>query len=62
MFKGKTLIIHGTADEAVGVIGSKRYAECMDNVTLKLIEGEHHGLDTVSLENVINDVVSLLAE
>ena len=62
MFKGKTLIIHGTADEAVGVIGSKRYAECMDNVTLKLIEGENHGLDTVSLESVINDVVSFLAE
>lgn len=61
MFKGKTLIIHGDADEAVGVIGSKRYAECMDNVTLKIIEGETHGLDTISLENVVNDVAEFLA-
>lgn len=61
-FEGKTLIIHGTADQAVGVIGSKRYAECMDNVKLYLIENETHGLDTVSLENVITEVVDFLAE
>lgn len=60
MFKGKTLIIHGSADEAVGVIGAKRYAECMDNVTLKIIEGETHGLDTISLEGVIADVTEFL--
>ena len=37
----KTLIIHGTADDAVGVIGSCRYKECMPhNTELVLIEGE----------------------
>lgn len=56
MFEGKTLTIHGSADEAVGVIGAKRYAECMDNVTIKIIEGKTHGLDTISLESVISDV------
>lgn len=60
MFKGKTLIIHGSEDEAVGVIGSERYAECMDNVTLRIIEGETHGLDTISLESVIADVTEFL--
>ncbi len=60
MFEGKTLIIHGSADEAVGVVGAKRYAECMDNVTLRIIEGETHGLDTFSLESVINDTVEFL--
>lgn len=60
MFEGKTLIIHGSADEAVGVIGAKRYAECMDNVTLRIIEGETHGLDTFSLESVIADTVEFL--
>lgn len=60
MFKGKTLIIHGSNDEAVGVIGSERYAECMDNVTLRIIEGETHGLDTISLESVITDITEFL--
>ena len=60
MFKGETLIIHGSADEAVSVEGSKRYAECMDNVTLKIIEGETHGLDTISLDRVIADVADFL--
>ena len=60
MFRGKTLIIHGSNDEAVGVIGSKRYKECMDNVTLHIIEGEEHGLDKISLEAVIDEVVEFL--
>ncbi len=62
MFKGKTLIIHGSADEAVGVEGAKRYAECMENETLNIIEGETHGLDTISLENVISDTVDFLKD
>lgn len=62
MFEGKTLIIHGSADEAVGVIGAKRYAECMNNVTLRVIEGETHGLDTFSLESVISDTVEFLKQ
>ena len=62
MFEGKTLIIHGTKDEAVGVIGSKRYGECMDNVTLDLIEDETHGLDTFSLDKVVAEVSDFLSE
>ena len=62
MFEGKTLIIHGTKDEAVGVIGSKRYGECMDNVTLDLIEDETHGLDTFSLDKVVAEVADFLSE
>lgn len=60
MFEGKTLIIHGSADEAVGVIGAKRYAECMDNVTLHIIEGETHGLDTISPESVVAETTEFL--
>ncbi|MCD8181235.1 MAG: alpha/beta hydrolase [Firmicutes bacterium] len=60
LFKGKTLIIHGSADAAVGVVGSKRYAEAMDNVTLKIIEGETHGLCDFSHDAVVNDVVEFL--
>ncbi len=59
-FKGETLIIHGSADEAVGVVGSERYNECMENVTLRIIEGETHGLDSFSLDSVISDVVEFL--
>lgn len=61
MFKGETLIIHGSCDEAVGVIGAERYKECMDNVTLHIIEGETHGLGTISLEAVIDEVTAFLA-
>lgn len=61
MFRGKTLIIHGSDDEAVGVIGAKRYKECMDNVTLHIIEGETHGLGTISLDAVISEVTEFLA-
>ena len=60
MFKGETLIIHGTNDDAVGVVGSKRYAECMENVTLDLIEGENHGLDAFSLDETIEKVAEFL--
>lgn len=62
MFKGKTLIIHGSEDEAVGVVGSKRYCECMDNVKLDIIEGENHGLCAFSLDDTIKKVADFLAE
>lgn len=62
MFKGETLIIHGTADPAVGVDGSKRYAECMETVTLDLIEGEQHGLDLFSLDRVVKEVADFLCD
>ncbi len=62
MFLGKTLIIHGTKDEAVGLIGSLRYKKCMDNVTLHIIRGETHGLDTISLGDVIKTAADFLAE
>ncbi len=61
MFEGKTLIIHGTKDEAVGVIGAKRYKECMDNVTLDIIEGESHGLEDFSGERVVSEVAEFLS-
>lgn len=61
MFEGETLIIHGTNDEAVGVIGSKRYAECMKNVTLELIEGENHGLCAFSLDKTVERVAEFLS-
>ena len=54
MFVGKTLIIQGTVDDAVGVIGSRRYKECMPhNTELVLIEVEGHDLDN-SLEDIKN--------
>ena len=60
MFCGKTLIIHGTADDAVGVIGSRRYKECMPhNTELVLIEGEGHGLDN-SLDDIKKRVIEFL--
>ncbi len=55
MFEGATLIIHGTADPAVGMIGSERYKRCMDNVTLERIKGEGHGFEN-SLDYVVGRV------
>ena len=60
MFEGETLIIHGTNDEAVGVVGSQRYAECMKNVTLELIEGENHGLCAFSLDKTVQRIADFL--
>lgn len=60
MFVGKTLIIHGTADDAVGIIGSCRYKECMPhNTKLVLIEDEGHVLDN-SLEDIKKRVIEFL--
>ena len=60
MFEGETLIIHGSNDEAVGVIGSKRYKECMKNVTLEIIEGENHGLNALAESDIERKVVDFL--
>ena len=62
MFEGETLIIHGTKDDAVGVIGSQRYKECMDNVTLDIIEGETHGLNEFSMMESATKVAEFLAK
>ena len=60
MFHGKTLIVHGTNDEAVSVNGGRRYSGYMENVKLHIIEGETHGLDTISLEDVIQEAADFL--
>ena len=62
MFKGKTLIVHGTADAAVGVVGAQRYTECMPNAELVLIEGEEHGFNKFSLDRVTTMVADFFAE
>lgn len=60
MFKGETLIVHGTADEAVGVIGSERYDECMPNARLELIEGATHGFGDFAFARVIKMTIDFL--
>lgn len=60
MFEGKTFIIHGSEDDVVRVEGSKRYTECMDNVKLVIVEGEGHGLDDHSLDDVVKMSVDFL--
>lgn len=62
LFKGRTLVIHGSADNAAGVSGAKKYAEEMDNVALRIIEGEGHGLCDISFENVVMEVADFLSE
>lgn len=61
MFEGDTLIIHGSEDEAVGIIGSKRYTECMKNASLEIIDGENHGLCAFSLDKTICKIADFLA-
>ncbi|MBQ7573792.1 MAG: alpha/beta hydrolase [Clostridia bacterium] len=63
LFRGKTLIIHGTNDDAVGVIGAKRYREHMpQNTEVVLIENEIHSLDAFAFDEVRERVVTFLAE
>ena len=60
MFCGKTLIIHGTADDdAVGVIGLADIKNVCHNTELVLIEGEGHGLDN-SLDDIKKRVIEFL--
>ena len=60
MFEGETLIIHGSADEVVGVIGSKRYVECMKNTTLEIVDGENHGLNNFAWNDIVKKVLDFL--
>lgn len=62
MFKGKTLIIHGTNDDVVGVDGAKKYTEYMPDAELVLIDGENHGLCEFSLDRVVTMVADFFAE
>lgn len=62
MFTGDTLIIHGTNDTAVGIIGSRRYKERMPRAELILIEGESHGLSDFSLDYVTKTVTEFLCK
>lgn len=62
MFEGKTLIIHGTKDDVVGVSGAEKYTECMKDAKLVLLEGETHGLCEFSLDNVVDMVTEFLCE
>lgn len=61
MFEGPTLIIHGSADEVVGVSGSQKYADCMKNCELRIREGDDHGLGAVNLDDVILQAADFLA-
>lgn len=54
MFKGRTLIIHGTKDDVVRVSGSEKYKKCMEDCELVLLEGETHGLCDFSLDKVVD--------
>lgn len=62
MFTGKTLIIHGTADEAVGTMATDRYAKCLQNVTVEFRRGDNHSLDVYSLDEVIERAADFLSE
>lgn len=62
LFRGKTLILHGTHDQAVGIQGSLRYEAAMKNVEVELIKGEEHGLNLFSLDHVIKRTVEFLAD
>lgn len=61
MFEGPTLIIHGSADEAVQISGSQKYVECMKNCELRIREGDDHGLEAIDLDDVIRQSADFLA-
>lgn len=62
MFEGKTLIIHGTADDVVGVWGAEKYTEYMPNAELVLVEGENHGLCAFAQDQIIDRVTAFLSK
>lgn len=62
MFTGKTLIIHGTADEAVGTFATDRYVSSMKDVTVEYRRGDSHSLDVFSLDEVIEHAADFLSE
>ena len=58
-FTGKLLIIHGSDDPAVGVIGAKRYKERMPRAELVIVEGGDHGFNN-SLDFVVEKAADFL--
>lgn len=61
LFKGETLIIHGSKDEAVNCIAAKQYGECMPNARVHILEGETHGLDAFSLDETVKEIAEFLS-
>ncbi len=61
MFKGETLIIHGSDDEAVNCIAATQYGECMPNAEVHILEGETHGLDKFSLDETVERIANFLS-
>ncbi len=61
LFTGKMLIIHGSDDQAVGVIGSRRYKERMPRAELIIVDGADHGF-TGKLDFVAEKTADFLAE
>ena len=59
LFSGQTLIIHGSEDPAVGVIGAKRYKERMPRAELVIVEGGDHGFNN-SLDFVVEKAADFL--
>ena len=59
LFTGKVLIIHGSEDPAVGVIGAKRYKERMPRAELVIVEGGDHGFNN-SLDFVVTKTADFL--
>jgi len=61
MFKGRTLIIHGSKDEAVNCSAATQYGECMPNAEVHILEGETHGLNAFSLDETIVQIADFLS-
>ena len=59
LFTGKVLIVHGSEDPAVGVIGAKRYKERMPRAELVIVEGGDHGFNN-SLDFVVEKTADFL--
>ena len=59
-FKGETLIIHGTNDEAVSFEGANGYKEFMPNAEIWIIEGENHGLNAFARNDMVRKVAEFL--
>ncbi|WP_234122552.1 alpha/beta hydrolase family protein [Clostridium hydrogenum] len=60
-YKGPVCLIHGTADDVVNCIASKRYKGVYDNSTLHLIEGQDHWF-TEKLKDVTVLAVDFILE
>ena len=61
MFPGKTLIIHGSEDQAVGVIGARRYKERMPRAELIIVDGADHGFTNFT-DFIVEKTAKFLAD